>query len=168
MHHSPAAMTGAATAALHVGMSPSPGVTALQCAEPAGLPAACERAVCAGCMRVQVPLLLKDIHIEMRTLGAKLLAVFTRVQSPVDSKLESIQAHVPQVRGLCTSATPAQQTPVTVGPTALQHSVRATAAHTQQQGEQVGCACYRQKAAECVMSLWTTAGVSRGSRGAAV
>lgn len=50
-------------------------------------------------MCLQVPLLLKDIHIEMRTLGAELLAVFTRVQSPVDSKLESIQAHVPQVRG---------------------------------------------------------------------
>jgi hypothetical protein len=50
---------------------------------------------CMFCM--QVPLLLKDIHIEMRTLGAELLAVFTRVQSPVDSKLDSIQAHVPQV-----------------------------------------------------------------------
>lgn len=47
---------------------------------------------------MQVPLLLRDIHIEMRTLGAELLAVFTRVQSPVDSKLEAIQAHVPQVR----------------------------------------------------------------------
>jgi len=48
---------------------------------------------------VQVPLLLRDIHIEMRTLGAELLAVFTGVQSPVDSKLDAIQAHVPQVRG---------------------------------------------------------------------
>lgn len=50
-----------------------------------------------GCC-AQVPLLLRDIHIEMRTLGAELLAVFTRVQSPVDSKLDAIQAHVPQVR----------------------------------------------------------------------
>lgn len=48
-------------------------------------------------MGVQVPLLLRDIHIEMRTLGAELLAVFTGVQSPVDSKLDAIQAHVPQV-----------------------------------------------------------------------
>jgi LmbE family N-acetylglucosaminyl deacetylase len=47
---------------------------------------------------VQVPLLLRDMHIEMRTLGAELLAVFTRVQSPVDSKLDAIQAHVPQVQ----------------------------------------------------------------------
>lgn len=44
-----------------------------------------------------MPLLLRDMHIEMRTLGAELLAVFTRVQSPVDSKLDAIQAHVPQV-----------------------------------------------------------------------
>jgi hypothetical protein len=53
----------------------------------------------------QVPLLLKDIHIEMRTLGAELLAVFTQVQSPVDSKLDPIQAHVPQVRSLSSSST---------------------------------------------------------------
>jgi hypothetical protein len=46
---------------------------------------------------VQVPLLLKDMHIEMRTLGAELLAVFTRVQSQVDCQLDAIQLHVPQV-----------------------------------------------------------------------
>jgi hypothetical protein len=46
----------------------------------------------------QVPLLLKDMHIEMRTLGAELLAVFTRVQSQVDCQLDAIQVHVPQVR----------------------------------------------------------------------
>lgn len=46
---------------------------------------------------LQVPLLLKDMHIEMRTLGAELLAVFTSVQSPEDSKLDAIQAHVSQV-----------------------------------------------------------------------
>ncbi|WIA31642.1 hypothetical protein OEZ86_002522 [Tetradesmus obliquus] len=44
-----------------------------------------------------VPLLLKDMHIEMRTLGAELLAVFTRVQSQVDCQLDAIQVHVPQV-----------------------------------------------------------------------
>lgn len=53
-------------------------------------------AVAAICL-VQVPLLLKDMHLEMRTLGAELLAVFIRVQSQVDSKLDAIQAHVPQV-----------------------------------------------------------------------
>jgi hypothetical protein len=41
-----------------------------------------------------VPLLLRDIHIEMRTLGAELLAVFTRVQSQADSRPEAIQTHV--------------------------------------------------------------------------
>jgi hypothetical protein len=46
---------------------------------------------------LQVPLLLKDMHIEMRTLGAELLAVFTRVQSQVDCQLDAIQVHVPQV-----------------------------------------------------------------------
>lgn len=46
---------------------------------------------------LQVPLLLKDMHIEMRTLGAELLAVFTRVQSQVDCQLNAIQVHVPQV-----------------------------------------------------------------------
>jgi hypothetical protein len=46
---------------------------------------------------LQVPLLLKDMHIEMRTLGAELLAVFTRVQSQVDCQLDAIQVHLPQV-----------------------------------------------------------------------
>lgn len=45
----------------------------------------------------QIPLLLRDMHIEMRTLGAELLAVFTAVQSHADSRLEAIQAHMPQV-----------------------------------------------------------------------
>eukprot|EP00775_Hariotina_reticulata_P007806 gene7806-8003_t len=44
-----------------------------------------------------VPSLLHDIHIEMRTLGAELLAVFTKVQTPVDSKLDAIQSHIPLV-----------------------------------------------------------------------
>jgi hypothetical protein len=48
----------------------------------------------------QVPLLLRDMHIEMRTLGAELLAVFTSVQSAVDNQLDPIQAHVPQVGSL--------------------------------------------------------------------
>lgn len=48
-------------------------------------------------MPCQVPLLLKDMHIEMRTLGAELLAVFTKVQSQVDNQLDAIQEHIPQV-----------------------------------------------------------------------
>lgn len=41
--------------------------------------------------------MLKDLHIEMRSLGAELLAVFTKVQSQVDNKLDAIQSQVPQV-----------------------------------------------------------------------
>lgn len=38
----------------------------------------------------------------MRTLGAELLAVFTKAQSQVDNKLDAIQSQVPQVRwGRC-------------------------------------------------------------------
>jgi hypothetical protein len=51
-----------------------------------------------SCTTRQIPLLLRDIHIEMRTLGAELLSVFTSVQSPADTKLDAIQAHTPQVR----------------------------------------------------------------------
>jgi hypothetical protein len=54
--------------------------------------------VCVCCCG-QVPSLLHDIHIEMRTLGAELLAVFTKVQTPVDNKLEAIQSHIPLVSG---------------------------------------------------------------------
>lgn len=65
------------------------------CSCPANLLACVAR--CAVAV-LQVPLLLKDMHIEMRTLGAELLAVFTRVQSQVDCQLDAIQVHVPQVR----------------------------------------------------------------------
>lgn len=66
---------------------------------------------------LQVPLLLKDLHIEMRTLGAELLAVFTKVQSQVDNKLDSIQSQVPQVcpsHAFTFGLTP--QTPVALDP----------------------------------------------------
>ncbi|GBF93271.1 hypothetical protein Rsub_06003 [Raphidocelis subcapitata] len=42
-----------------------------------------------------VPLLLRDPHIEVRTLGAELLSAFTRVQPEAESRLDAIQALVP-------------------------------------------------------------------------
>lgn len=45
----------------------------------------------------QVPLLLKDVHLEMRTLGAELLCAFTAVQTDSDTKLEAIQDMTPLV-----------------------------------------------------------------------
>jgi hypothetical protein len=45
-----------------------------------------------------VPLLLRDPHLEMRTLGAELLRAFTAVQSETDTKLDAIQALTPLVR----------------------------------------------------------------------
>ncbi len=47
--------------------------------------------------RAQVPVLLRDQHIEMRTLGAELLAAFAAVQSEADTKLEAIQEMTPLV-----------------------------------------------------------------------
>jgi hypothetical protein len=58
--------------------------------------------LCAALLaNLQIPLLLRDMHIEMRTLGAELLAVFTEVQTQADCKLDAIQAHTPQVRQRC-------------------------------------------------------------------
>jgi len=44
-----------------------------------------------------VPLLLRDPHIEIRTLGAELLAAFSAVQTEADTKLEAIQEMTPLV-----------------------------------------------------------------------
>lgn len=45
----------------------------------------------------QVPLLLRDPHLEMRTLGAELLAVFTAAQTEADTQLGAIQEMTPLV-----------------------------------------------------------------------
>jgi hypothetical protein len=45
----------------------------------------------------QIPLLLRDPHLDMRTLGAELLTAFTAVQSESDTNLAAIQAITPLV-----------------------------------------------------------------------
>ena len=47
---------------------------------------------------LQIPALLEDGRIEMRTMGAELLCTTTRVQGEGDNKLDALQDNTPLVR----------------------------------------------------------------------
>jgi hypothetical protein len=52
----------------------------------------------SSCCIFQIPALLEDGRTEMRTMGAELLCVTTRVQGEGDNKLDALQDNTPLVR----------------------------------------------------------------------